>query len=56
MTAYRDTFHALPRVQDMRRGAQRAAGVALLAFLYYRTDGSLVVILGAIYAWKQGLL
>jgi hypothetical protein len=56
LTAYRDTFHALPRVQDMQAGAKRAAGVALVGFLYYRTDGSAVVIMGAIYAWKQGLL
>mmetsp|Transcript_357 Transcript_357/g.813 ORF Transcript_357/g.813 Transcript_357/m.813 type:complete len:1571 (-) Transcript_357:629-5341(-) len=55
-TGYRDTFRAMPRVQDLAKPAKRAVGVALIGYLYYVTDGSIAVILGAGYAFKQGLL
>ena len=38
-TAYRDTLRALPRPKDMVKPARRVFGLALVAYLYYSTDG-----------------
>ena len=44
-----------PCVQDLGKPAKRVAGVAIIGYGYYVTDGSIAVILGAVYAFKQGM-
>lgn len=55
-TAYSDTLRALPRPKDMVKPMRRVAGLGLVAFLYYATEGNMIVLVGAFYAFRQGLL
>lgn len=55
-TAYGDTLRALPRPKDMVKPLRRVGGLSLAAYLYYATEGNMFILVGAFYAFKQGLL
>ena len=54
--AYRDTLRAMPRPNDLVKPAKRAVGFAIIAYGFYRSEGNMFILVGAFYAYKQGLL